>query len=144
MNENPEASKNYYFVVVGFLYGLMLSIIGLLVAGAGHGTYALIGAFSAPFGLLGIPVALLGAIILWSVLGLVLAASKMKILLFLMGIHYVGIILVLNTETYGDTEYFSKMFETNPSLIILGLVVYVVGQLLIWLRYLMIKTSLEM
>ncbi len=141
MSENRDTSKNWYFAAIGFLYGLVLAIFGLMAAGAGHGTYVLTGIFSAPLGLIGVPAALIGAIILWLVVGLLIKTSPKKFLVFLLLIHYGGIFLILNTETYGDFKYFARMFLVNPSILILGLVVYTLGQVLIWIYLLFVKTK---
>src|SRR5580765_1700576 len=53
----------------GMLFGVGLAALGFLAAGAGHGTYVLIGASSAPVGVLGIRAALAGAPIFWAVVG---------------------------------------------------------------------------
>lgn len=107
---------------MGLLYGVLLTVIGVLAANVGHGTYVLIGVFSAPFGFLGIPVAILGSIILWLLIGLSLGKGKKVFLLMILG-HYAGIILLLNTETFGDWKYFDQSLEHNPTLVFLGLAI---------------------
>ena len=138
MVEEEQTTSPNYLWGIGLLYGLLLTVIGFLAANAGHGTYVLMGVFSAPLGVLGVPVAIVSPIILWFLIGLLLgkgAASSKKYFLFVILAHYSGILLLLNTEDFGDWKYFDQQLEADPSLIFLGLTIYVVGQLAMWLRF---------
>lgn len=139
MSENPATRDLKYFGTIGLVYGVVLAIISMSAAGAGHGTYVLMGIFSAPFGFFGIPGALVGTIVLWLMAGWLIKARQKQYLLLLLIIHYGGIFLILNTETFGDFEYFSQIFQHDPSLLILGGIVYVLGQLLLWGYLLFVK-----
>jgi hypothetical protein len=147
MSENPASRKKRYFGISGFLYGLFLATIGVLATGAGHGTYVLTGAFSSPLGFLGIPAALFGAPILWLVIGLLVEknnnSSRRKLFLLVMATHYCGIILLLNTENFGDWKYFSRMFQSYPAMMILGFMVYAIGQAIIWFFFVTASNEME-
>jgi hypothetical protein len=144
MLEEEKTTRQSNLWAMGILYGAVLTVIGFLAANAGHGTYVLMGIFSAPFGLLGIPGAIIGAMILWLLIGLLLGgrnSSSKKFFLLMILVHYAGIILLLNTETFGDWKYFEQAIENNATTIFLGLAIYVVGQLFIWLRFAMAVTE---
>ena len=141
MSEEESTPRPSSMGAMGFLYGLLLTVFGVFAASAGHGTYVLIGVFSSPFGLLGTRAAFFGAIILWSVMGLLLGSSRKKLFLLTIATHYVGIVLLLNTESFGDWQYFDQALESNATSIFLGLAIYIVGQLAMWLRYAMSITE---
>lgn len=141
MSETPPTTKPNSLWIVGLLYGLLLTVFGVFAANAGHGTYVLIGIFSAPFGLLGTRASFLGAIILWLMMGLLLGAFRKKLFLLAIVTHYVGIALLLNTDSFGDWQYFEQALESNATSIFLGLAIYIGGQLAMWLRYAMSSTE---
>src|SRR5690242_972150 len=104
---HPQKNKQRTMLAVaGFFYGLLLATIGFAVAAAGHGTYVLIGIWSAPLGILGIIVSLLSPPLLWSIIGWGLGRSERvrsrNAFLVLMAFHYLSLWPLLTRKPYGD------------------------------------------
>jgi hypothetical protein len=123
----------------GLVYGLSLTGVGVLMAGAGHGTYLLLGAASAPLSLLGIPFSMVGPPLLWGVIGGLLSYShkspQRQILPAALALHYLGILSLLFFEGYSEEQYISKALEVNPVVVVLGTTLYLFGQVIIWLHW---------
>lgn len=124
---------------IGFLYGLGLTFIGLFLAGAGHGTYLLLGIASAPVSFLGIGFSLVGPPLLWgSVAALLPYTGKKRIRqVFAIAVllHYVSLLFVPLFDTYAEAKYFSKVWTTNPLMVVVGLGLYLAGQVVIWVYW---------
>ncbi len=119
---------------------MALTFWSFAAAGAGHGTYVVMGLSSSPLGFLGIPVAFFGLSVFWAFIGFLLSKAqyssyKLAFLLFIVA-HYVSIVPLLATQPFGDWEYFSKVWSMIPLSIIGGLTTYVIGQVAIWFAYL--------
>lgn len=124
----------------GLLYGLALAFWSFAAAGAGHGTYVVMGLSSSPLGFLGVPIAIFGSPIFWAFIGFLLSKAhrpsyKLAFLLFIV-VHYVIIVPLLATQPFGDWEYFSKAWSMIPLAIIGGLTTYIIGQVAMWFAYL--------
>src|SRR5581483_11608179 len=108
-------------VIAGLLYGILLAITGLLATGVGHGTYVLIGIFSAPVGFLGIIIALVSPPLVWAIIGWMLSKAdhpKYRIIfIVIMAVHYLSLWPMLTREPYGDWEYFDKMWQARPVIV---------------------------
>ena len=122
---------------VGLAYGLALAVMGVMAAGAGHGTYVVIGLASSPFGLLqNVVIGLLGAPVLWGIAGLLLSAVRdsawRAVFLAVMFAHYGGLLLVLfRPSPFADWSHASKMPEFVAEVI--GF--YIVGQTALWATF---------
>src|SRR5687767_11908630 len=84
----------------GLFYGIVLTCIGVGAAGAGHGTYVVLGLYSSPLSLTQtIPVALFGTPLLWSIAAALVSAVRhwpaRIVFLIAMAVHYGALPFVL-------------------------------------------------
>jgi hypothetical protein len=138
-SKNSERTS-YFGLWCGAAYGLILTLFGFIAAGFGHGTYALLGIWSAPLSLLWAPFALFGAIALWAGVGLLLgslvrSAQRVEFLIFI-SVHYAGAMVFLFTQEYSEWAYFLKAWERVPWTIMGGILTYFMGQVFMWLVFL--------
>jgi len=122
-------------VVFLFAYGAVLCLCGVLVAGAGHGTYTLLGIAGSPFSALGIPFAIVGALLQWGLMALLwrrYETTTWPFAAFLL-LHYIAAALLLSlpASPYADWDYVSRVQGIRTPMF-LGFVWYVFGQFLIW------------
>jgi hypothetical protein len=138
----------------GIIYGLLLNISALILAGTGDGSYIHFMIFSAPLGLLykGINSAIgscegsdflksvlfFGQIpFLWGLAGFLtntFEKIRQKVLISFMCIHYIGAIIALLTFDYVN---WCKFFHNFSSIISYGsLLIYLLGQVWLWKRLL--------
>ena len=127
-------------VLAGFLYGVSLTVIGVLLAAAGHGTYLLLGIASAPISLLGFVFSLVGPTFLWSAVGLLLPYTPMKpqrqVMVGLMLLHYTGLLFLPFFDEDTNWKYFEKVWMDNPGVVLLAGCFYLGGQVVIWQSWL--------
>jgi hypothetical protein len=132
----------------GLVYGLSLTGVGVLMAGAGHGTYLLLGVASAPLSFLGIPFSMVSPPLLWSVMGGLLSYShkspQRQILLAALALHYLAILLLPFFEGYAEEKYIAKALEVNPVVVGLGVTLYLLGQVIIWLYWFRVETKINL
>lgn len=132
----------------GLAYGLGLTGVGVLLAGAGHGTYLLLGVASAPLSLLGIPVSMVSPPLLWGVIGGLLShahkSPQRQILLAAMALHYVAVLLLPLFEGYAEEKYIARALEVNPVVVGLGVTLYLLGQVIIWLYWFRSGTKVKL
>ena len=134
-------NKPRLFAVWGSLYGVALSVLAFLAAGAGHGSYILMGVSSAPFGLLGVIVALFGTPVFWALMGFLVAKAAhlllRRVFLIIMTLHYLSIPFILATEEYGDWDRLVRGKQMLPNILvmIIGLSLYLYGQVVIWRKF---------
>jgi hypothetical protein len=120
--------------LIGFSYGVVLLFISILAAGAGHGTYVLMGFASAPLGLAeNVLIALVGMPFLWCLLSFLASSARHRVwlafFLVAMAIHYASLYPILSDRThFGDWSYIPKVAEVFWP----GLVVYGAGQVALW------------
>lgn len=120
---------------LGLLYGIGLTVLGVMLAGAGHGTSLLLDIASAPFSFGGYLLPLISPPLMWGALGWLLGGSSQRqrrIVVVLMLLHYLSLGLLPLIEIYPEEEYLAKMFDYDPGLVVLSAVYYLVGQILIW------------
>ena len=126
-------------MVLGCLYGMSLTAVGILLTGAGHGTYVLLGIASAPLSFLGIISSFVSPPLLWTTLGGLLAYSskvpQRQIVAVALGLHYAAILLVPFFHDYADRKYIERSWQANPVMITAGAALYVLGQVAIWLYW---------
>jgi hypothetical protein len=134
---------------LGLCYGFVLAVFSLLTAGAGHGTYVTTGLFSAPLGLSGFVVAVCGTPVLWAlVFYLVSKADRpggLTAFLSIVGSHYLAAAFLLSGEPIGDWDSFWKWLNvaTVAPIIISGLVVYIVGQAVMWAAFMRVRRGVK-
>jgi hypothetical protein len=133
----PKILRHYW--LVGLIYGFLLFIFAFIPAGGGHGTYLMFGCFSSPFAFFGIPFAIFGVLILWIVIGCLLMFIHRlvieKIFLGVMCFHYIGMPFIILSEDYGNLVFLKRTWEVVPYCIVSGFIVYLVGQIGIWVIY---------
>lgn len=121
--------------VPGAAHGVGLACLGTVAAGGGHGTYVPLGASSAPFGLLGITGALVGAPVLyWGLRALAEhtpPALGRPLLLAVVGVHYGSAAWLLTRAPFGDWEYLTRSAALS-AIAFAWLVVYARGQVGVW------------
>ena len=127
-------------VTVGLAYGLGLTLTGSLLAGAGHGTYLLLGIASAPVSFLGFIPSIGGPPVLWSAVGALLPYTGRKpqrqVLFGIMLLHYLGVALVPFFDEFAEWKYFERVWEAYPVVVLMGGSLYLVGQIAIWFCWL--------
>lgn len=133
--------------LAGLLYGLGLTVIGVFMAGAGHGTYLLLGMAAAPLSFLGILFSIVGSPILWSAVGSLLSyASKnpqRQIVMAVMLLHYLGVLLLPFFGEYAEWKYFERVWGANPVVVLVGGSLYLAGQIVIWFCWFNAGRSLD-
>jgi hypothetical protein len=132
-------STNAVTLGTGFLYGLALTCIGVFLAGAGHGTYLLLGIASAPISFLGIGFSFVGPPLLWSTVGALLPYTReqsiRQVFAIALLLHYVSLAFVPLFDIYAEAKYFYKVWTTHPLMVVVGLGLYLMGQVMIWLYW---------
>ncbi len=121
--------------VIGFLYGLGLAVIGILLTAAGHGTYILLGIASAPVSFLGIIFSIAGPPIFWTLVWVLLTYKARIFTLCILMVHYASIPFVLFFPQYAEKQYFDKVWQAHPTLVIFGALFYILGQGLLWIYF---------
>jgi hypothetical protein len=125
--------------LAGFAYGLGLTVVGVFMAGAGHGTYLLLGVAAAPVSFWGILFSIVGPPILWGVVGSLLShASKTpqrQIVVCVMLSHYLGIMLLPFFGDYVEGKYFERVWAANPAIVLMGGSLYLAGQVATWIYW---------
>src|SRR5437588_7626033 len=123
----------------GLLYGLGLVGLGVMLAGAGHGSSLLLDAASAPISFCGFVFPLIGPPLMWCMLWWLLSYShrspQRQIVLIVMFLHYLSVLLVPFFESFSEGKYLAKMFELYPGIVILGGAFYLAGQAFIWVYW---------
>ena len=139
---NVGIRKTMTLALEGFLYGLALAFFGVMAAGAGHGTYVLLGLYASPLSLVpNVPLAVFGIPLLWCIIGVLLAGTPKRVwtvaFLVAMLAHYVSLPLVLKDgNTFGDWEYVAKVWDNSWFFVLLCIGLYVLAQLVIWYVFL--------
>jgi hypothetical protein len=128
------------FLMLGGLYGVTLSSVGFMLAGAGHGTYMLLAIASAPLSLLGGFWFFVGPPLLWTMVGSVLAYSsrilQRQIVFFVLSLHYVSGPIAWFVADYADLKYFEGAWQINALMLLGGITFYMLGQISIWAYWL--------
>jgi hypothetical protein len=120
----------------GFIYGLVLATVGILMTGAGHGTYILLGIASAPLSFLGIPCSIISPPFLWSTLWFLSSYPKRspqrRVLIIALIIHYLALLLIPFFDVYAEGKYIVKLYRFHPEVVLFGGAFYLSGQVAIW------------
>ena len=128
--------RSVKLALCGLLYGLGLTSLGVFMAGAGHGTYLLLGVGSAPLSFLGFFVSLAGPPLLWTGIGGLLPYARKqperRLLVIIILLHYLGVLLIPFFDEYAEWKNFEKAWGENPVIVLTGLSLYFVGQIMIW------------
>ena len=117
--------------LVGFGYGTILTVLGFMAAGTGHGSYIPLAVSSSPAALLGVPAALFGAPVLWATIG-ALAARGQKWVRGILLLHYAVAVWLVTGGPFADWEYLSQVQGFAPLLIASWVCAYGIGQVVVW------------
>src|SRR5690349_8605622 len=124
---------------LGLMYGLGLTVVGVFMAGAGHGTYLLLCVAAAPVSFLGPLFCIAGPPVFWTVMGFLLSHAtetpQRQILVCLMLLHYLGVLLLPFFGDYVEGNYFEKVWLANPEIVLVGGSLYLAGQLATWVYW---------
>jgi hypothetical protein len=119
-----------------FAYGLILAVFGVMVAGAGHGSYFLLWLAGSPFSVFGISAAMIASILQWGILALAQRRRyiKFQIVVGFLLVHYiVAMIFIFGySRQVDDWEYLRRAPGEVHLLFALGLTFYVIGQCFVW------------
>ena len=131
-------SERFIPVVVFAVYGITLWIISLTLMGAGHGLYVPVALYSSPLGLINIPVAFFGMLLLWPLVGVLISSHNSLSVWWGIGIliaHYVSFPIMLYAfREWNDWYNFSNqvlMSQLKVGLIV-SFAVYLPGQVYAW------------
>jgi hypothetical protein len=108
---------------------MTILVISMLLAGSGHGVFALLGLFSAPISLLGTKGAWLACIPVGAALGLLAPRREFPVVVM---IHYISGIAVTTLTEFADWQRLAILPSEYAVAFVVGIVVYVVGQALLW------------
>lgn len=128
-----DLPMSWCLLLLGGIYGGFLTVLGIAGAGAGHGTYVIIGVSSSPLGLTQSTILCIFApVFLWAavgfLLGLIEYAVCRKILLAVMFAHYAALPIILGQRSkFGDWGYVHR----EPQFVAASFALYGVGQLVI-------------
>lgn len=141
MDKNVVTAKRLVvFLMLGGLYGVILSCVGFMLAGAGHGTYILLAIASAPLSLLGGFWFLVSPPLLWTIVGSILAYSsriqQRQIGFFVLSVHYLSGLFAWFVADYADLKYFERVWQDNALMLVGGITFYLFGQISIWAYWL--------
>jgi hypothetical protein len=122
--------------VILFTYGIVLVVLGVIVAGGGHGSYLLIWLAGAPFSIFGIPIAIVAAILQWGLLAFALQrfTIRFKAVLGFLILHYV-VAASFVFRVFGqidDLDYIRRSPHGIRMMLVLGLGCYIMGQCFVW------------
>ena len=132
---SAERPFSAWFVGGTFAYGVILWVLGMVCAGAGHGVFFPFLVFSAPFGAAGLAAGAFGTPVLWTAFGLLVSALRPSVATLVgrivLLVHYtIGLILAWFSLDEGQQErLWSPQGRATVSV---SLAVYFGGQFWIW------------
>ena len=120
--------------ISGFAFGVALTLVSLLAAGGGHGTYVPLRFSSAPLGNFGAMPALIGTLGLWAMIGMLFDPGRSRwrrrVIVSILVIHYCSAVFFGVREN--DLNY---LFEGSLPLqiaFVIWLITYGLGQVVVW------------
>jgi hypothetical protein len=125
--------KKIALSIAGGAYGVMLSLLGILATGAGHGTSALLEIGSAPIGVFNFVLGMFFAPLMWAVIGFIVGNGNRTLLVAIMSIHYASIALAPSFHSAEDQEYLARTSAHNPGFMIFFVAFYLCGQAALWI-----------
>ena len=137
MSGNLWSWRVFACAVAGVLYGMILAAAGITAAGAGHGTFVVIGVASSPLGLFqNVLVAWSGTPVLWCLIGFSLGRvthyEGRRVFLLLMLAHYGSLFFILRPPSeFADWGYVSRL----PGFFAGAIAFYAVGQIALWVAF---------
>jgi len=132
----PRQIGSMWLVLALFIYGAVLTLVGVWLAGGRHGTYVLLGLAGSPFCVFGIPAAVAASLFQW---GSLMAAVRMfrinaRLMALYLVIHYAVAIDVLTARgsAFSDWDYVTQLPVGHWAILVLGMSIYFIGQATIW------------
>lgn len=120
----------------GVAYGIGLVMLGVMLAGGGHGTSLMLDVASAPLGFIVPWTTLLGPPIIWGFIWWMLAQPKASSLRkpvpYVLALHYLSLLAIPYVNLYDENAYLRKVFSLYPTTVIVSVLYYLFGQLLAW------------
>ena len=136
-NQGPRTLRRLAW---GAVWGLTVLALSVSLAGAGHGTFVLLGFFSAPISLLGSKAAWISCIFV----GIALAFSApRKEFPFVAAIHYMSGLAVISVTEFADWQRLSVLPFEYAIVLFIGVAVYAVGNVLLWRVWLAAQRNRE-
>lgn len=129
MIEQVAALKLSSRAIWGGVWGTTIFGISVLLAGAGHGVFALLGLFSAPISLLGVTAAWLSCVPLGAALAICAPRREFPAVAL---VHYLAVIAVMTLTEFADWQQLSVLPTEYAVAFFVGLGVYIVGQVFLW------------
>ena len=121
--------------VVFLIYGAVLCMTALYLAGFGHGSYMLLALIGAPLSLLGVQAACFAGLLQWSLLPIVQRKTERPLLIIgLLIAHHVSAGFAIHRLSSGDPNL-EQLRRTMPGFtacLFAGLIWYLVGQIWLW------------
>lgn len=135
--------KRVHFVIAGILYGIAVCIWSFFSLGMGHGDAVLFVIFSSPFSsFFNFYLALSLIPVIWTIFGLLMAFLDYPVSRFIFLViitsHYITIFYFLISPPYANFwgDFFRYLNSINgASTIVIGLAAYLVGQVVMWRRF---------
>jgi hypothetical protein len=119
------------FAVVGFGYGTALALVGLRFFGGDHGTALFLHVASAPFGL-----GFFFWPLVWSLIPVLSLSQSRSRFLWLIGVHYVGLLYSASREVARRSDAVGVAFQEARWLVLLAITIYLAGQMFLWRQFL--------
>lgn len=122
-------------VLAFIVYGAVLCLCGVAVAGFGHGTYTLLGLAGSPFSALGAPVAMIAALTQWGLLAVARQRYGLHFgyVIAFLAFHYaVAVFLLCPASGFADWERVAVIPQSYQVVLALGFGWYLLGQAFLW------------
>lgn len=143
--------KALLFLVLGIVYGLALAFMGFMLSGVGHGSYLVFFVAGAPVSFLA-PIhplvfwlAVIWPALMWGLVGALLGSSSRfqhRSAVVLTLFHYASVAFGLFLLMVPADEFVSQMFRYDYRSGVISTVIYLSGQLLVWVAWFM-RTQLR-
>jgi len=134
-----SVKANFLLPLIGFVIGMIQLVFGVLLTGAGQGSYFFLGMVSAPLSFMGIVVAMIGAVPLWTLLWGLLPHISQKaprqIFLVTIFLHYISIPVAGLLLDNFEFKYFLHVWSRYSSFVLLTSGFYLATQISIWVCY---------
>jgi hypothetical protein len=133
-----RVSGDIELVIGAALYGAILSVIGLLSAGWGHGTYLPAAVFGAPLAFVPGLLFAIAPLLWWPFVAYTAGASRRPWLATgLLALHAAGVVFafVFGTPFESTADQWERLGYTvglTGPLVLIGMIVYVIGQAVAW------------
>jgi hypothetical protein len=119
--------KRLAYIVAGFLYGLLLVVLGFFPSGGDRGTYIFISLAAFPYGL---------GLLFWPAEAYLAADSESafsnNLLIAVLLTHYVVLYLYLQSSWAAELPRIELSYDSAPETMLLPLVMLIAWQVFVW------------